>query len=279
MSSERPILIWRILMIIILYLLQGFIQGFTASIPIFLASYNASWKQQGTFSLATYPFSFKILWAPVIDSIYIRRFGRPQTWLVPVQLMIGIILLIVSFYLQSLLINLQITILTIIFFVIFLLIASQDIIVDGWSMSLFRSSNPQWTSSCQTIGEMSGRFFGSTILLILESSHFMNKYIRSPLSLPHRSHGLFTLQQFTMFWGIAFIVVSIIIAITFFYTNQSNKKYEVNTQETNLNLFETYLAIFKLFKKPCVRQFALVLSTFNVGFAATFYMTNLTLLG
>jgi PAT family acetyl-CoA transporter-like MFS transporter 1 len=275
-------LIWRILIVIILYLLQGCIQGFTGSIPLYLASYNASWQQQGTFHWVFYPFSFKILWAPIIDSIYIRRFGRRETWLIPIQLMIGIILIILSFYLEFLLINLRIIILTIIFFLIYFLIASQDIVVDGWSVSLFSTSNPQWASTCQVIGQMIGHFIGSTILMTFESSDFTNKYIREPLSLPHRSYGLFSLQQFTLFWGITFIIVSIILIVISFFKKQSNKKNNVNMEketQTKLNLLETYLAILQLFKKRCIRQLTLILLTFSLGFAATGHMTNLTLLG
>jgi PAT family acetyl-CoA transporter-like MFS transporter 1 len=145
MSTQQNGLVWLILMMIILYTIQGVIQGFATSISLFLASYNASWKQQGTYSWVSYPFSFKILWAPIIDSVYTHRIGgRHQTWLVPVQLPIGIILISLSFYLESLLINLRIIILTIIFFFVYFLIASQDIVVDGWSVVLFATSNPQW---------------------------------------------------------------------------------------------------------------------------------------
>ncbi|CAF0951926.1 unnamed protein product [Adineta steineri] len=281
MSVKRSVLIWRILLILILYALQGLIQGFIVSIPLYLASYSASWKEQGTFSWVSYPFSFKILWAPLIDSIYSRRIGgRHRTWLIPVQILIGIILIVLSFYLESLLVNLQVVTLAIVFFSLCFLIATQDVVVDGWSVLLFTNSNPQWSSTCQSIGEMIGRFISTTVLMTLESAHFTNKYIRQPLSLPHRPYGLFSLQQFTLFWGVAFIIVSIIMIIFTICKNQSNKVNNENiqdVQEIKPKLFQTYLAILKLFKKPCLRQFALILLTFNVGFAATYYMTNLTL--
>ncbi|UJR11031.1 hypothetical protein I4U23_015215 [Adineta vaga] len=231
MIVPRSLLIWRIVLILILYTLQGFIQGFTLSIPLYLASYNASWKEQGTFSWVAYPFSFKILWAPLIDSIYSPRIGgRQQTWLVPAQLLIGIILIILSFYIESLLINLHVLPLTIIFFFLYFLIATQDIVVDGWSVILFTTSNPQWSSTCQAIGEMIGRCIGTTVLITFESAHFTNQFVRQPLSLPSRPHGLFTLQQFTFFWGIVFILISFIIAAVIFWQKHSNKE-ENNEQE------------------------------------------------
>ncbi|UJR11519.1 hypothetical protein I4U23_015700 [Adineta vaga] len=272
-------LFWLVLMMMILYTLQGFIQGFATSIPLFLASYKASWKEQGTFSWVSYPFSCKILWAPIIDSIYSRRLGgRHQTWLVPIQITVGLILLVLSFYLEYLLMNLRVVFLAIIFFMIFFLIATQDIVVDGWTLVLFASSNPQWSSTCQTAGEMIGRFFGSTVLMTFESANFTNKYIRETFSLPHRSYGLFTLEQYTFFWGVAFILVSLIIGIVFFVSKLRSNNTE-EEQIEKLNLWQTYLDIFHLLKKRCVQQFALILLTFNLGFAATYYMTNLTLVG
>jgi len=281
MSIKENVLLWRIWIIIILYTLQGFIHGFQTSIPLFLVYYKASWQQQGTFSWVFYPFSFKIFWAPIIDSIYSRQFGRHLTWLIPIQMIIGIILIILSFYLESFLINLQIVPLTITFFFIFILIASQDIVVDGWSVTLFASSNLQWSSTCQTIGQVIGHFLGSTVLMTLESSDFTNKYIRQPLSLPEQPYGLFSLQQFIFLGGLIFIFVSIIISIIGFYKKPSNTNNNIHIQkkiQTKLNLCETYLAILKLFKKQCIREFALILLTFDIGFAATNSMTILILL-
>lgn len=36
-----------------------------------------------------WPFSLKLLWAPIVDSIYSNRFGRRKSWLIPAQLLIG----------------------------------------------------------------------------------------------------------------------------------------------------------------------------------------------
>ena len=278
MVLKQNVSIGSVVMVIILYILQGVILGFTTSIPLYLTSYKASWKQQGTFSWVSYPFSFKILWAPIIDSVYSRRFGRNQTWLIPIQLIIGFILLIVSFHLKSLLVNLEIVRLTIIFLLICFLIASQDIVVDGWSVSLFVSLNPQWSSTCQTIGITIGGFIGSTILMTLESSNFTNKYIREPLSLPHQSYGLFSLEQFTLFFGLIFIIISIIMAVVAFLKKQPNNINKQKKRQIELNLSETYLAIVELLRKRCIRQLALILLTCHIGYGANYFMTNLTLL-
>lgn len=44
---------------------------------------------QATFSLSFWPFSIKLLWAPLVDSLYLEQMGRRKSWLVPSQYLIG----------------------------------------------------------------------------------------------------------------------------------------------------------------------------------------------
>lgn len=270
-------LLSRILLITSLYTLQGFLSGLKTSIPLYLASYKASWQEQGTFSWVLYPFSIKILWAPILDSIYVNRLGPHLTWLIPIQVSIGLLLIVLSYYIESLLKNLEIYSLTSIFFVIYFLIASQDIVVDGWSILLFSESNLQWSSTCQIIGQVIGTFFGSTFLLTFESANFTNRFIRRPLSLCEHSSGLFTLEQFTYSIGLIFLFVSFILVLIIL-TRKSSNRDSANSKRKKFVVMETYLSIYKLFQKKSVRQLAWILFTFGFGFAATSHMTMLTLI-
>jgi len=51
----------------------------------FMLQSRLSFSQIGIFSLATYPYSFKLLWSPIVDSWYSTRLGRRKSWIVPVQ--------------------------------------------------------------------------------------------------------------------------------------------------------------------------------------------------
>lgn len=44
---------------------------------------------QAEFSFVTWPFSLKLLWAPLVDAIFSTRMGRRKTWLIPTQYLIG----------------------------------------------------------------------------------------------------------------------------------------------------------------------------------------------
>ena len=48
----------------------------------FLLQAKASYTQIGIFSVALYPYSFKLLWSPVVDSLYTAAFGRRKSWVV-----------------------------------------------------------------------------------------------------------------------------------------------------------------------------------------------------
>jgi PAT family acetyl-CoA transporter-like MFS transporter 1 len=262
-----------ILVTLVLYILQGVVLGLSSSVPLYLTSAGATWKQQGTYSFVHYPFSFKLIWAPIIDVFYFRRFGRRQTWLLPIQVVLGIVLIIFSFFIDSLIAGLRIALLTISFFFIIFFTASQDVCVDGWALTLFSTTNVVWQSTSQTIGQTFGRFLGSSFLLTFESANFTNRYIREPLSLQMQNTGLFTLAQFVRFWGIAFLIVTCIVAVLF--RERAPNKDDDN--KTNLKFIETYLAIIKIFKKKCMLELAFILIISPFGYAATYFMTNIAL--
>ena len=256
-----------ILLLIILYILQGVVIGFIFALPLYFDACGAKWKEQGTFNFVFYPFSLKLAWAPIVDAIYISHFGRRKTWLVSTQFLLGIVLFLLSFYLTKLIERLRINFLTCVFLFVYFLLACQDISIDGWALTVLTNYNLQWASTCQTVGQTIGRFIGFTILTTFESANFTNRFIRKPFSLQEKEHGLFALDEFIRFWAIAFLVVC--LCITFL----KNEKQE----NEHLNVCQTYLSVFKLFKKTCIRQLAALFLISPIGYAATYAMTNLVL--
>ncbi len=243
--------------------------------PLYLTSFGATWKQLSILSFVMYPFTMKLLWAPLIDVFYIRWLGRRRTWLLPVQLTLGVAFIILSYSLESLLVGLRITELTIIFFFIMFLTATQDICVDGWALTLFGSSNVIWQSISQMIGQPLGGFLGSPVLLTFESANMTNRLIRQPLGIADQPYGLFTLAQFVRFWGILFLITTCALTFLFREQEQNNKK---KNNDDHLNLLQTYLYSVRLFKKKCFRQLLLILIGPHIGYAATAAMTYVILI-
>lgn len=81
------------LLLVLLYFLQGIPMGLAGgSVPFLLksAKYGVSYGQIGIFSLASYPYSLKLLWSPIVDAVWSRRIGRRKSWILPVQVFSGL---------------------------------------------------------------------------------------------------------------------------------------------------------------------------------------------
>lgn len=79
-------------LLVALYLLQGIPVGLAfGSIPYLLRS-KLSYSQIGIFTLCTYPYSLKLLWSPIVDSVFSPKLGRRKSWIVPIQTIVGLML-------------------------------------------------------------------------------------------------------------------------------------------------------------------------------------------
>ena len=183
--------------------LQGIPLGLINAVPLILTDRDVSYKEQAAFSFSSYPFSMKLLWAPLVDSVYVARFGRRKSWLVPVQFLIGIMMICISQVVQTMLGDNpenpeessapDVGSLTITFFFLNFLAATQDVAVDGWALTMLKPQNVGYASTCNSVGQTSGWCLGYILFTTLESA----KYI--------------TFSQFLLFWGIVFIVTTALI--------------------------------------------------------------------
>lgn len=200
-------------LLVVLYLLQGIPVGLAfGSIPFLLRS-KLSYSQIGIFSLSTYPYSLKLLWSPIVDSIFSPKLGRRKSWIVPIQLIVGGMLWWMGGNVQSLLEvdEPNINLLTGLFFALVFFAATQDIAVDGWALTLLSKENLSYASTAQTIGLNTGYFLSFTVFLAFNSLEFSNAYFRSqefPLDYP-----LISLSGYLKFWGVGFVVVTSYLAV------------------------------------------------------------------
>ena len=203
----------NICLLVFLYVLQGIPLGLAGSIPLILQQRKASYAQQAVFSFVTWPFSVKLLWAPIVDSVFSSKFGRRKSWLVPVQYLLGFFMMLLSYHINGILgdefpINAttstnhssnlnqssshsetplpsdglvwqgpNIYILTLVFGAFNFLAATQDIAVDGWALTMLQRRNVGYASTCNTVGQTAGFFLGNVVFLALESADFCNRVL------------------------------------------------------------------------------------------------------
>ncbi|XP_014223966.1 acetyl-coenzyme A transporter 1 [Trichogramma pretiosum] len=260
----------NIAILLFLYLLQGIPLGLCSSIPMLLQNRGVSYRQQAEFSFVMWPFSMKLLWAPIVDAVFIPKFGRRKTWLLPIQYIMGIFMLYLSKHVDNWLgktegHELNIGLLTVLFFALNVLAATQDIVVDGWALTMLKRCNVGYASTCNSVGQTAGFFLGYVILMAFESPAFCNAYLRSVPS----DEGLITLPGFLYFWGCIFIVATTFIGIF------KREDAEACPKDESLNIKESYQMLWSTMKLPNIKLIILILLTSKIGFSASDAVTGL----
>jgi PAT family acetyl-CoA transporter-like MFS transporter 1 len=250
------------LLLILLYTLQGIPMGLSGSVPLLMKERGVSYEGLSLFSLVSIPFSLKLMWAPLVDSCYIPRFGRRKTWLVPVQLLTGISMMIGSQYIELWLGSdnssnnvenaIQTNVLTLFFFFLYLLMATQDIAVDGWALTMLSRENVGYASTCNSIGQSFGFFLANQGFIALSDYQWCHRHLGLDKSLV-------TLSGFIYFWGWIFIITTIIICF--------GKKEKKEDHIDEPGIIETYKQVISIFKLKSVQLLCLVLFTCKIAFA------------
>ncbi|KDQ14932.1 hypothetical protein BOTBODRAFT_109510 [Botryobasidium botryosum FD-172 SS1] len=256
-------------LLIVLYLIQGIPIGLSfGSIP-FLLKAQLSYSQIGLFSLCTYPYSLKLLWSPIVDSIYSTRIGRRKSWIVPIQAIIGSLMIWIGRHSEELLTNAEANIqkLTILFTALVFFAATQDIAVDGWALTLLSQQNLSYASTSQTIGLNCGFFLSFTVFLAFNSADFANKWFRTvPSDAPFLSLG-----TYLTFWGFVCFVVTLLL---FFF----KKEDPVSEESSELSLTKVYKIMWSICKLKHVQALCLMHLVSKIGFQANDSVTDLKLL-
>ncbi len=134
-STNREIT-FTSLFLIYHYFIQGLILGiFYTTFPLKLKeSFNFS--EIGMFNTCVYPHFLKILWAPIVDTYYIKSIGLRKTWIISSQIILGILCIILCQYYDYIMNEKKIVLLTGISILINASSATQDIALDALGLAL-----------------------------------------------------------------------------------------------------------------------------------------------
>ena len=324
-------------LLIALYTLQGIPMGLSASIPFliqqkikYLASAAASsdgaataarlsYNANAIFALCSWPFSLKLLWAPIVDSCFFKPFGRRKSWLVPVQALAGLLMVggsdfveqqlgleeslpaisggtlelarnaaeaVASHPLMDTAASMNVKGVTIFFFVLYFLMATQDIAVDGWALTMLSKKNRGRGPICNSIGQNLGYFLSFVGFLALNDAESSETLWRPLLRLPSRpGKGLVSLGGFIKFMGSFMLVVTTLVAIfkreesvvsssnnmagpmtealmSSDYSKKDDDAPELDASEIGLR--ETYHRLWAVCQLPAVRWLFVILLTYRL---------------
>jgi len=257
-------------LLVLLYFLQGVPMGLaTGSVP-FLLKPHMSYSALGVFSLASYPYSLKLLWSPIVDAVWSPKLGRRKSWIMPIQMLSGTGMIWLGSRVKEMMITAGendgagIWGFTGWWFFLVFMCATQDIAVDGWALTLLTPGNISYASTAQTVGLTAGQFMSYTVFLAFNSPDFANKWFRKiPLD-----EGVMTLGGYLTFWGWVYIIVTLGLAAL--------KKEEKTKNEDGI--WDVYKVMWGVLKLKNIQTIIIIHLIAKIGFQANDAVTNLKLI-
>ncbi|KAI6158740.1 acetyl-coenzyme A transporter 1-domain-containing protein [Pisolithus thermaeus] len=249
-------------LLIILYLIQGVPLGLAlGSIPFILRD-HLSYSQLGVFALSSYPYSLKLLWSPLVDSTFFSSVGRRKSWIIPMQLIIGSMMLYIAANVNRLFEHPAENVheLTFVFTSLVFFSATQDIAVDGWALTLLSKENLSFASTCQTIGLNTGFFASFTVFLALNSETFSQKW-----GIPR-----LTLSGYLQSCSVLCFVVTIWLIF--------EKEGQESMDQSEMTVTSVYKTIWDICKLKHVRSLIIMHCFAKVGFQANEAVTSLKMI-
>ncbi|XP_022165986.1 acetyl-coenzyme A transporter 1-like [Myzus persicae] len=251
-------------LLLLLYTMQGIPFGLTLAMPIILQSNkNVSYKDQAMFSLVAWPDSLKLIWAPLVDAVYVQKIGRRKSWLIPVQYLMGACFIYMAGNIDEWLPETRkpdILKLVFVFFIMKVLVITEDIVVDSWALTMLKKNNVGYASTCNATGQVMGMMISYIFSVLLTSEDFSNNYLRIEPGVG----GVFTMKCLCYAWGILFILITTLIAMF-----KKEKDHRLEDDHIKLNIVQNYSLIWGILKLPGIQSLALTLLTAKIGFAAT----------
>jgi len=264
------------IILLVLYILQGIPMGLAGSVPLLLKEKGASYESLSLFSLVSMPFSLKLVWAPIVDSTFLTSMGRRKTWLIPVQLICGLIMIFGASHIDEWIGDnksnhtgsmLNVELLTMFFMFLYFLMATQDIAVDGWALTMLSRRNVGYGSVCNTIGQSLGAFIANQGFIALSDEDWCHRFLGV-----EQGTTFVTLSGFMKFWGIVFLVTTLVI---WFFKSES----PIVAGDEPEGLLTTYKQVVSILKtKPvqllCVIILTRKITTTPIDAASTFKMQD-----
>lgn len=266
-----------LVVLLVLYTLQGVPMGLASAIPVMLQSQGFGFGAKAVFSFASWPYSIKLLWSPIVDAVYSDRVGRRKSWVLPVQILTGIVMVLLGSHIDEELgpgSEPDVQRLTLAFLFLYFLVATQDIAVDGWALTMLRPENVGYASVCNSVGQTAGYTMAYALTLALGDAEFCDGYLRGPGAAT--GMPMVTLGELMLVFGAAFIVVTIMVGLF-----KSEAPIDADIERTpsgrapshsfgaaSVAVRESYKSGWTVLILPNVQKLLIILLTSRVAFAA-----------
>ncbi|HEX3912741.1 MAG TPA: MFS transporter [Steroidobacteraceae bacterium] len=156
----------RIMAVLLMSFASGMpfnLSGSGFAFQAWLASAGVNLKAIGFFSLVSLPYSFKFLWAPLLDRYVPPLLGRRRGWIVVFQACLAVAIGVMGFssptaapfYLAA------------IALLMVFLSSSQDIVIDAYRVDTIPASERGLAAAVTTFGYRTGSVLASTVVVLI----------------------------------------------------------------------------------------------------------------
>ena len=161
----------RVCTLCILYFAQGVPYGFmTITMANYLSGMGLSTQRVGELTaFALLPWTFKVIWAPIIDSLQFRGFGRRRPWIVMAQMLMALTLVGIYFaepYMvgEEIDIERSADLLLWVFFVHNVFAVLQDVVSDALAVDLLSENEQGAVNGAMWASKLLGMALGAGVL-------------------------------------------------------------------------------------------------------------------
>jgi PAT family acetyl-CoA transporter-like MFS transporter 1 len=155
-------------MLFFLYFTHGLCLGFyNEALTLFLLEKKVPAKGLALLSMQVYPFSFKFLLGPVIDYINCTRFGKFKSWILPAQLLFGIVQCISAPGIEHFINTQSVLPLFLTGLVSHALVVVQGVATDTWTLTLLPKCHFSYAATVKYIAQIIGNLFGYNLFVLL----------------------------------------------------------------------------------------------------------------
>ena len=159
------------------------------------------------------------------------------------------------------------------FFVLYFLMATQDIAGNGWALTMLSRRNRGRGPVCNSIGQNLGYFLAFVGFLALNDVESSEKLWRPLLGLKSDpTKGIVSLGSFIKFMGFVMLLITTLVAV--FKKEMNSHGYDqvlvgdgdeddAELDASQIGLAETYSRLWSVCKLPAVRWLFLVLLTYR----------------
>ena len=227
------------------YMAIGIVQGYYISVQFSLQAHGAGDEDQSIMTMAIYPYSFKFLFSPLLDRFFIRKVGRSKTYIILGGLVAALIFFFLGNSIESMVKNLKVVPLTLLFGAIHLVLCIVQIAGEAWILTMFDKEGKTKASTYLNIGQGLGNLLGFNIFTPLNDVVFLNEYIftRHQLNEPLISHSLICMM-ISVFYFVQILVNILFIA---------EEKIKVSKKQNSL--WSYYMILPRHFTNANMRAF------------------------